>query len=1075
MSSNVSGNSNLIDLQALVSNLQSSINNISSAFNTVQTNISNLNIYDTNNTQKINQINTTDGLQEQEITQLEQENITDDNRLDILELKFPITDAQVLDNTINILKIKDLTSNLTTINNNITIVNNRVSDLNTLEQNDINLLTTNLNIQVTKEANDISLINYNFNNLISSVPGSQNTFQQQIDVLKSSQLTDEGDISTAKSNISNLQGDNVSNKNRLGILESDNSVNKSNISSLQSGLTTANQNITTNTSTISTLNTNLSSQISKEATDVANLQSQINSLSSSSTNGNNSLQSQITVLSNKEQTDFNDLQAQITTNKNIEIADKSELNTKISDNLTTETTHYNTVNTALNNLTIKENSDFTTLQSNLTTYQGSNNSRLNIDETDISNLKTNVNTNNLDISSLKTDNTTTKTNVSTLQSKVSFLESDNLQNKFDIVQHSTYINTINYKLNQDEDELHIATADIYNMKIYDTQNTNNINTINLTLTTHTTDINTLKNTTIVNLDNKFLIKNDPLITENILGKLKCDNLDSINSTLNIGQSAININIGSTNNNDAKVINIGGVNDTVNILGSLNNIETTNTKITDKLITLNKGSVGNNQASLVGFQLRDNDDDNKGYITTNSLGNEFILKPPQNDNEYKIGNVDTFTSLTTKLYVDLQTSALQSSINGLINTTTELNNEITILNTTQLDNIPFSKINAYPSTNNYAILGNGSISKINNNVIDNNTINPNKLIGCSGDATLYLAGDGLFKNMPTANFNSSIKVVNSNFDDNTINISKLIYPNDGGKYLSGDGTFKTISSSSGGSSSFNNSFSGNVNANNYKITNLSNGVDVNDGVNKSQLDIQSTNLTSYVDNKYLNFINASISSTIPPAGSLGTPQLYNKLLVNARLDVNNNNIINCGLPNDPHDVVNKEYIDNVIPTSINSLSCNNDYSLSSNKLINVADPVNGQDVVTKNFLNNNVFSLYNNNRIKGTTNYVSYTYIGNLLTGPLNVIISLVENGNVGYDLYNFRNIYISSNYADNWSNYRNYIQCSGFNNSNIVSLSNLYEYSGISNYYILYFVYGQVYLKVNSPIYTIKYFVQYQF
>ena len=64
MSSNVSGSSNLLDLQTLVSNLQSSVNNISSAFSNVQSNISSLNIYDSLNTQKINQINTLDGEQE---------------------------------------------------------------------------------------------------------------------------------------------------------------------------------------------------------------------------------------------------------------------------------------------------------------------------------------------------------------------------------------------------------------------------------------------------------------------------------------------------------------------------------------------------------------------------------------------------------------------------------------------------------------------------------------------------------------------------------------------------------------------------------------------------------------------------------------------------------------------------------------------------------------------------------------------------------------------------------------------------------------------------------------------------
>ena len=141
MSSNVSGSSNLVDLSTLVSNLQSSVNNISSSFTNLQSNISSLNIYDSLNTQKITQIQTVDGIQEQDIQQLEQENISDDNRLDILELKFPITNVSILNESISIVKINNLTSDLSLINTSITTANNRITDLNTLHVNDVDLLT----------------------------------------------------------------------------------------------------------------------------------------------------------------------------------------------------------------------------------------------------------------------------------------------------------------------------------------------------------------------------------------------------------------------------------------------------------------------------------------------------------------------------------------------------------------------------------------------------------------------------------------------------------------------------------------------------------------------------------------------------------------------------------------------------------------------------------------------------------------------------------------------------------------------------------------------------------------------
>jgi hypothetical protein len=114
--SNITGSFNLVDLSILVNNLQNTVNSVSSAFSTVQTNISNLNLYDTNNTQKINQINVLDGQQEQKLENLKNENISDDNRLDLIELKFPITNSSILNETISKQKITGLSSDLTGIN-----------------------------------------------------------------------------------------------------------------------------------------------------------------------------------------------------------------------------------------------------------------------------------------------------------------------------------------------------------------------------------------------------------------------------------------------------------------------------------------------------------------------------------------------------------------------------------------------------------------------------------------------------------------------------------------------------------------------------------------------------------------------------------------------------------------------------------------------------------------------------------------------------------------------------------------------------------------------------------------------
>jgi hypothetical protein len=80
-------------------------------------------------------------------------------------------------------------------------------------------------------------------------------------------------------------------------------------------------------------------------------------------------------------------------------------------------------------------------------------------------------------------------------------------------------------------------------------------------TVNEAEINTLKNTTIPNLDNKYLIKNS-VNGDTMLGTLKCNSYDVVNNgdNLLLGENSSYIYIGSANNTDSKVIYIGGVND-----------------------------------------------------------------------------------------------------------------------------------------------------------------------------------------------------------------------------------------------------------------------------------------------------------------------------------------------------------------------------------------------------------------------------------------------------------------------------------------------------------------------------------
>lgn len=102
------------------------------------------------------------------------------------------------------------------------------------------------------------------------------------------------------------------------------------------------------------------------------------------------------------------------------------------------------------------------------------------------------------------------------------------------------------------------------------------------------------------------------------------------SIINIGCSSIDntINIGS--NSGSSIINIGYIGDTVNIIGSLNYIQSTNLQIFNKIIQINEGATVNGTARYAGINIKDNNLDNAGYILTSNTGNYFILKAPEND-------------------------------------------------------------------------------------------------------------------------------------------------------------------------------------------------------------------------------------------------------------------------------------------------------------------------------------------------------------------------------------------------------------------------------------------------------------
>ena len=108
--------------------------------------------------------------------------------------------------------------------------------------------------------------------------------------------------------------------------------------------------------------------------------------------------------------------------------------------------------------------------------------------------------------------------------------------------------------------------------------------------------------------------------------------------------------------------------------------------------------------------------------TDTTSKHYLIKAPQSNTTFTLRCQPTdFYDIATKLYVDTQDSNLQTSITSLLTQTTQLNNEIVTINQNTLNNIPFSKINAYPSNNLNVIYGDGTIGKITNTQITDNTI------------------------------------------------------------------------------------------------------------------------------------------------------------------------------------------------------------------------------------------------------------------------------------------------------------------------------------------------------------------
>ena len=213
-----------------------------------------------------------------------------------------------------------------------------------------------------------------------------------------------------------------------------------------------------------------------------------------------------------------------------------------------------------------------------------------------------------------------------------------------------------------------------------------------------------------------------------------------------------------------------------------------------------------------------------------------------------------------------------------------------------------------------------------------------------------------------------------------------------------------------------SLSGNMKANNNKITSLKAGTAATDSINKAQMDSEllkkadlTTNSTqtfksrvqvpdfnqaSHSGNDIVNLKH--INNTFLSKTTGGTMQ--NPIQFKSDLDNNKRQIHNLGNPQFNSSAVNRSYVDTRLNTKANSTSLGNylrkdgSNKLTSNldlsstyKVINSIEPTNDHDLSTKNYVDTNV------KKISSHTISSSHT--------PTNVFKYLMQNVNQWSDEY----------------------------------------------------------------------------
>jgi len=535
-----------------------------------------------------------------------------------------------------------------------------------------------------------------------------------------------------------------------------------------------------------------------------------------------------------------------------------------------------------------------------------------------------------------------------------------------------------------------------NNNIYITNINNDITSYNNQLNTIISNHNTFKTNTLdsINTINSLLIdktKTNTNIDNIIFGSTY--GIDTDNGILNIGNNSSIINIGSTNNNS--IINIGNDNSIIKFNGTVNTINMNNINFTKPLINIGYDSFNNNDG--YGFNIRDNNTNDKGFIKTNSSNDGFLFKAPQSNNTYFLDdNFNNDNSIVIKSISDSYNNDLDIKYQNILNTYNQ--------------SIDFNKINNYTSNSSNILLGDGTFGKITNNFINDNTLNVNKLniIG-NGDKVLF--DDGTFKPILFTNIMNNLSINNTlnvqnykiinvndpinntdlmnlksfynildNIDSylttNSINLNKLYFDGLGNKILFDDGSFRSLNITSDTSNLIN--ISGNI----YKYV----GSNVN----------------------HINDIPIDIFYNVPDKFFL----IYNLKTINGVIKIKASCL--------------KSYIDNTISQSIFSINFWIDNTPSN---FNVNNNLGPNDTIFLNYDNNTIIGLSQITDYTQTSNYISININNDIISSSNLLSLSLKTGYQTKYDPEQFIiipligtgfNIFLSKNYyyiANNSINY----------------------------------------------------------